>query len=258
MEALANPDCGWFYRRGVDTFSIIPGSPIAYWASDGIRNAFLNGTPLREYVEMPYGFKTGDNNRFLRYWWECDLKKTCLIAGSEEEAVASHEKWFPYNKGGAFRKWYGNNDHLLDYKNGGNEVIGQAKQEGRNAADYKHSLFFKPVITWSRISSGRLHMRYSARGSICDMTGCGFYGPAKVLSYLQAFCNSSVALNIAGILSPTLDFQPGQIGCYPVLGADANQDVIVIVDALRNLSKEDWDSFEYSWDFRRHPLVNHE
>lgn len=256
LEALANPKCGWFYRASNDKYSNIPGNPIAYWSSKALLQAFRSGQKLSLLVEMPYGFKTGDNDRFLRLWWECSLKKCMWLATSKENATQSDAKWFPYNKGGAFRKWYGNNDYLLNYYNGGEEVIKLARQEGRNAADYDNTLLFCPSVTWSRISSGKLHMRYSPGGAICDMTGSGYYGSAHTLSYLQALCNSSIVSMIANILSPTLDYQPGQIGNYPVLGFNEKiTNVEPLVTELRSISKDDWDKFESSCDFRRHPLL---
>ena len=256
LEALADPDCEWIFECSPDVFGTIPGNPIGYWASEGIKRAFSIGDSLSSFVKMPYGFKTGDNEKFLRLWWECSESGINLTAATKEEAQSSSKKWFPYNKGGAFRKWYGNNEYLLNYENGGEEVIGQAKKQGRSAADYDNSLLFKPVVTWSRISSGRLHMRYSPGGAICDMTGSGYYGSEQTLKYLQAFCNSSVALAVANIMSPTLDFQPGQIGSYPIIGVDTEiNEVSKLVEALRYDSKQDWDAFEESWDFNRHPLI---
>ena len=256
LEALADPDCGWFYRADADGFDAIPGSPIAYWASEAVQRAFLNGERIASFVKMPYGFKTGENDRFLRFWWECSHKSCTWSAKSRNDAIRSGAKWFPYNKGGAFRKWFGNNEYVLNYKNGGEEVIAHAQQENRSAANYDAELLFRPAVTWSRISSGRLHMRYSPRGAICDMTGPGYFGDPSTLSFLQAFCNSSVAASIAGILSPTLDYQPGQIGNYPVSNInELKGSVVPLVDELRCCSKNDWDSFETSWDFKRHSLA---
>ena len=254
LEALANPDCGWFYRADATEFKVIPGTPIAYWASKSLYRSFSLGTALREYVEMPYGFKTGDNDRFLRMWWECSMAKLNRNAVSADCAAESLAKWFPYNKGGSYRKWYGNNEYVHNYENNGNEVIGMAIEERRNASDYSRDLLFKPVVTWSRISSGRLHMRYSSGGAICDMTGSGYYGPLQTLEYLQAFCNSSIAMQVAEVLSPTLDYQPGQIGSYPII-IGKQSDVELLTNENISTAKQDWDYFESSWDFMKHPLI---
>lgn len=254
-EAIANPDCGWFYRRDASSFSAIPGAPIAYWASDAVIKAFRDGCPINRYMKMPYGFKTGDNDRFLRLWWECSSENEVLPGRIERQSPVLH-KWFPYNKGGSFRKWYGNNDYILNYLNDGEEVIGQSVREGRSAADYDHTLFFQELITWSRISSGKLALRHMLEGSISDMTGSSMFGSSSGLYTVQAFCNSAIAGRFAEILSPTLDFQPGQVGLYPILDNVFTLSTIeVLVAKLRLLSRTDYDSFETSWDFRRHPMV---
>ena len=204
---------------------------------------------------MPYGFKTGDNDRFLRMWWECPSNETAF-PNMHKDASNYKPRWIPYNKGGSYRKWYGNNDYLLDFQNDGEVVIGGASGEGRSAADYDHSLFFKELVTWSRISSGRLALRHVPQGSISDMTGSSMFGASHDLSIIQGFCNSSVAVEVSEILSPTLDFQPGQVAVYPLLGSSVLEPKIErLVEALRCVSKRDYDSFEISWDFGRHPLV---
>ena len=256
LEAVRNPDCGWFYRADASTFHDIPGSPIAYWASEAMHEAFKNGIALSSNMKMPYGFKTGDNDKFLRLWWECPLAKTYFECACDKESASSGMKWFPYNKGGQFRKWYGNNDYLLNYENKGHEVLANAKEDKRSAADYDHALFFTPVLTWSRISSGRLAVRFSPRGSICDMTGPTIYGGESDLAYRQALLNSTIILAVSSMLSPTLDFQPGQIASYPLIADDENApNVNSAVAELRLLSRADWDSQETSWDFKRNPLV---
>lgn len=256
LEAIKNPTCGWFYCRDASTFHQIPGSPIAYWASEGLLSAFEAGSDLRELVKMPYGFKTGDNASFLRLWWETPFTDNCFDCGSFEESKNSSKKWYAYNKGGQFRRWYGNNDHVLLFKNGGERVIGGAKEDNRNAADYTHELLFKPTVTWSRISSGKLAMRSYPSGSINDMTGPGFFSDEETLCLLQALCNSKIIELVSAAMSPTLDFQPGQVGSYPVL--DTGKWRSLIIDRVmcnRSISKSDWDSLETSWDFKRSPLL---
>ena len=255
-EAIANPDCGYFYRRNAKTFTQIPGTPIAYWASDALLKDFEVAGELGAYVNMPYGFKTGDNDTFLRLWWECSHGKECYDCQSYEESRTNGIDWFAYNKGGQFRRWYGNNDFVLLFREGGSKVIGRAKEDGRSAAEYAHDLMFKPTVTWSRISSGKLAMRYYPSGSLNDMTGPGYFADEQTLELLQALCNSIIIEVVAELLSPTLDFQPGQISSYPVIEVgEQRQQVVVSVNDCRTLSKLDWDSFETSWDFKRHPLL---
>lgn len=255
-EAIANPDCGYFYRRNAKTFTQIPGTPIAYWASDALLKDFEVAGELGAYVNMPYGFKTGDNDTFLRLWWECSHGKECYDCQSYEESRTNGIDWFAYNKGGQFRRWYGNNDFVLLFREGGSKVIGRAKEDGRSAAEYAHDLMFKPTVTWSRISSGKLAMRYYPSGSLNDMTGPGYFADEQTLELLQALCNSIIIEVVAELLSPTLDFQPGQISSYPVIEVgEQRQQVAASVNDCRTLSKLDWDSFETSWNFKRHPLL---
>lgn len=255
-EAIANPDCGYFYRRNAKTFIQIPGTPIAYWASDALLKDFEVAGELGAYVNMPYGFKTGDNDTFLRLWWECSHGKECYDCQSYEESRTNGIDWFAYNKGGQFRRWYGNNDFVLLFREGGSKVIGRAKEDGRSAAEYAHDLMFKPTVTWSRISSGKLAMRYYPSGSLNDMTGPGYFADEQTLELLQALCNSIIIEVVAELLSPTLDFQPGQISSYPVIEVgEQRQQVAASVNDCRTLSKLDWDSFETSWNFKRHPLL---
>lgn len=255
LEAIQNPDCGWFYRADASRFHEIPGSPIAYWASDAVFDAFLKGNPVNDLTAMPYGFKTGDNNRFLRMWWECSRN---LVAPSSEAGDAGRRlKWFPYNKGGAYRKWYGNNWYVLNYDNNGKEVLGDATIDGRSAATYSPSLLFQPVDTWTRISSGRLAVRHRQSGSICDMTGPGLYADEQTLMRLLGLLNSSIIYIISSIVSPTLDFQPGQVGQYPILdlNGDEMEDVESLVEQSIDQSKTDWDSREVSADYKRNGLL---
>lgn len=257
LEAIENPDCGWFYRGHAKNFKAIPGSPIAYWASDASLSAFGLGESIASRVAMPYGFKTGDNDRFLRLWWEVGNDKEFFTSRSNDDATRSCKKWFSYNKGGQYRRWYGNNEYVLNYENSGREIIVEASADKRSAAGYSNDLYFKPTLTWSRISSGKLAMRYSPCGAINDMTGPGLYAPNQTLAILQGFLNSSVAAYFAEMISPTLDFQPGQIGSYPVIDIDTDtrKRVETLVKQCRSLSLRDWDTQETSWDFKRFNLL---
>ena len=256
LEAIHNPTCGYFYRADASTFHTIPGSPIAYWASEAMLESFRDGRKLGELVKMPYGFKTGDNDSFLRLWWETSRSDDCFDCSEYEEALSNHKKWFAYNKGGQFRRWFGNNEYVLLFEHGGKRVIGEAKADGRSAAEYSHDLLFKPTVTWSRISSGKLALRSYQYGSINDMTGPGFFADEETLSLLQALCNSKVIELVSNVMSPTLDFQPGQIGSYPVIDTGSSRsEVLELVNNNRYISKLDWDSFETSWDFKKNALL---
>ena len=251
LEAIGDPDCGWFYRRDAETFKQIPGTPIAYWASDALLDAFANAKQLNEFGKPRQGLATGDNERFTRLWWEPEVDKARFGVESEEEAFESGGKWFPYNKGGNYRKWYGNNDWVVTFNRANSEILATLG----NHLPSRH-LYFKPMLTWSKVSSGVIAFRYRPSGSLFDVAGTSVFGDEMTLKYLQGACNSSVIMRVASMLSPTLNFEVGQIATYPIIqNEELEPSVNATVDLCRELAKTDWDSFETSWDFKRHPLV---
>lgn len=257
LEAIRNPDCGWFYRRDADTFKQIPGTPIAYWASDALLDAFGNAKQLSEYGKPRQGLATGENARFVREWWEVDDCKSVYSCGSIQESIESACKWFPYNKGGDFRKWYGNNSSVVNWENDGQEIRNYKDQNGRLLSRPQNTnCFFSPSITWSKISSGSIAFRFKPAGHIFDVAGTSVFSDEESLKYLQGACNSSVIMRVASMLSPTLNFEVGQIATYPIIQNEEQEPLVNdMVDSCRELSKTDWDSFETSWDFKHNPLV---
>lgn len=250
-EAIANPTCGWFYRRSTDAFKSIPGTPIAYWASDAIARAFEGGIPLASIGDPKVGLQTGENARFVRQWWEVSQNRFRYDCASIEESVRSGCRWFPYNKGGDYRKWYGNNDCVIDWESDGMRI-----KEFPGSVIRNPQCYFCPSITWSKISSGSIAFRYKPRGHVFDVAGTSIFAAEDELLYLQGACNSSVMLDIASMLSPTLNFEVGQIATYPILIDESKEPgVRDLVEAMRCLSKGDWDASEASWNFRRHMLV---
>lgn len=251
LEAIRNPDCGWFHRRDAETFKQIPGIPIAYWASDALLDAFVNAKQLNDFGKPRQGLATGDNERFTRLWWEPEIAELHFDAGTEEEAFRSGRKWFPYNKGGNYRKWYGNNDWVVAFNRPSSEILATLG----NHLPSRH-LYFKPMLTWSKVSSGVIAFRFRPKGGLFDVAGTSIFGDEKTLRYLQGVCNSSVIMQVASMLSPTLNFEVGQIATYPIIqNEDLEPSVNATVDSCRELSKTDWDSFETSWDFKRNPLL---
>lgn len=257
LEAIDNPDCGWFYRRDAETFKQIPGTPIAYWASDALLDAFANAKQLNEFGKPRQGLATGENARFVREWWEVDDQKSSYSCCSLEESVSSACKWFPYNKGGDFRKWYGNNSSVVNWEHDGQEIRNYKDENGKLLSRPQNTnCFFKPSITWSKISSGSIAFRFKPAGHVFDVAGTSVFSDAASLKYLQGACNSSVIMRVASMLSPTLNFEVGQIATYPIIqNEDLEPSVNATVDSCRELSKTDWDSFETSWDFKHHPLI---
>lgn len=251
LEALADPDCGWFYRASSAAFETVPGNPIAYWASNGVRRTFVNGIPLEKVSSPRQGLATGENERFLREWWEVSQVKSEYDCYSLDDLRNRRGKWIPYNKGGEYRKWYGNNDYVIAFDKDSYDVLAN---QG-NHLPSRH-LYFRPSITWSKISSGVIAFRFKPQGGAFDVAGTSIFGDKSTLEYLQGLCNSSLIMQIAALLSPTLNFEVGQIASYPVIMSDrAEGDVCNNVESARYLSKIDYDSFETSWDFEKHPLI---
>ncbi len=243
-----------FVQVSTDNFVKIPGSPVAYWVSDAFLQAF-DKKKISDYALARNGMKTGDNGRFVRLWWEPQENKTCLYAQNAHEAVQSGRKWFPYNKGGEYRKWYGNNEYVVDWKDEGNVVIGRAKQEKRNVQDYPQELKFKPLVTWSLITSSQPSFRYK-ESCICDIAGMSFWSKKQNedLYFLLALCNTKVAYEVLRMIAPTVNFQAGDISRIPAIFSEKSK-VVFLCESNIQISHTDWDSFETSWDFQHHPLL---
>lgn len=253
LEAIQNPNCGWFYRADASTFHDIPGSPIAYWASGAMHSAFAQGRPLAEFATPRQGLATGDNSRFLRVWWEVALVRIGFGC-SAEEAFSSGLRWFPCNKGGGFRKWYGNNMHIINWEKDGSELRHFSGAVIRNP-----NYYFREGMTWGTISSSKLSMRYSPQGYIPETKGsmC-FPSESRLIVSLLGLVNSSVEEKLLSVLAPTLDYHEGPIGKSPIIEQCVISDHSELtINVKRNieLSRLDWDSQETSWDFKRNPLV---
>ena len=256
LEALENKNCGYFYESDGKKFTKIPGMPIAYWVSEKIIGNFLKNDKLDEYVKSSVGIQTGNNNKFLRLWWEVKKNNILFNISSVDETFSS-EKWFSYNKGGEFRKWYGNNETIINWKNNGEEIKKYSVLTGNHYQEYSDDLKFKSLITWSRITSGIPAFRVKEKGFLSDMAGFSLY-PYNTLNikYILGFCNSIVAKEYLKFLSPTINIMIGNVISLPLnFLNDYKKDVDRIVSTLIFTSKSDWDAFETSWDFERHPLI---
>lgn len=240
-------------------FSKIPGSPVAYWVSENFVRAFEN-PKLGEIAKPRQGLATGCNDIFTRCWFELSINFMCFNACSRSDALISEKKWFPYNKGGEYRKWYGNNDFVVNWENDGLLIRNFKDENGKlRSRPQNMDCYFKKSITWSKISSGSIAFRYKQNGYIFDVAGTSIFVSDDMLYYLEGFCNSKVVLNILNAISPTLNYEFGHIANLPVVVNGEKQPIIEeLVEENIAISKADWDSFETSWDFERHPLINNE
>lgn len=244
------------YHTCQEQFAKMPGEPIAYWLSDTFVSVFDNQT-IGQIAKPRQGLATGCNEIFIRQWYEVADGNTCYTAHSIAEALESRKKWFPYNKGGEFRKWYGNNDYVVNWENDGVEIRHFTDERGKlRSRPQNTDTYFSESITWSKISSGTIAFRYKPHGHIYDVAGTSIFADHEKLLYLLAFCNSNVAMEIAKILSPTINYEVGHISSFPIIfSKEENKRIIDIVATLTSLSQQDWDSFETSWDFKKHPLI---
>ena len=250
LEALADPDCGWFYRAAADAFGAIPGSPIAYWASDAMLHTFASEVVLRDVTRPRSGFSTGDNERFIHSWWEVNLVRLGLSCSSLAEANSSAFTWFPLNKGGNYRRWFGNNTLVVMWRNNASEM---KKCSGYRSGCESH--YFHEGITWGSISSSTISVRYSPIGYMPNRKGAMAYSNRrKDILFSLALLNSSVASSLLSFLAPTLDFSEGPVGSLPIVPGDCSE-IMPLVESCIAESKADYDSFETSWDFKRNPLL---
>ena len=235
-------------------FSKIPGSPVAYWVSEGFVSIFEN-EPLSSYGWASKGIITGDNAKFLRLWYEVAQKEIHFDAESYIDSLNSSKKWYPCNKGGDFRKWYGNNVTIINWCHNGEEIMQRNTQKTRNCQDYKNEYKFTPAITWTSISSSKSSFRLT-RKALSESAGMTFFVNQKLLDYALGFLNSIVAEYILNMVNPTLNFTAGSISDSPLILSETRKDsVILATKESVHISKSDWDSYETSWDFKRNPLV---
>lgn len=239
-----------------DHFKIIPGSPIAYWISKSLRNSFSDNKTVELLFKPRKGIDTGDNEKFLRGWHEVSYFKIGFNTSSEEESINSGLTWFPYNKGGEFRKWYGNFYYVINWKNGGFEVKNHSDKNGKIKSNIRNkNFFFKSGITWTDISSSYFGVRYLPQGFICDNSGSACYGDDKNYSSFLAMLASKPTFCLLTILNPTLHFQAGNISSLPVWGIDSPE-IKINANRAIDIAKEDWDLYETSWGFKGNKLIS--
>ena len=243
LEALGNHNCGFYYEQSTDNFLKIPGSPVAYWASSKLFDTFASFDTIGDYYDVRNGITTGDNNTFLKLWYEVD-KHT--------------ERWFSCNKGGTYRKWYGNKEYVVDWENDGERLKTNVDKNGKIRATLRGIDFnFTEGITMSRVTSGLPSFREMNSDSISESATNAIYPKSrnrKDSMKLLALLNSKIGSYVLPLLNPTINVVPEDIRSIPIkmefLASASDYTEINCV-----LAKEDWDAFETSWDFQHHPLL---
>ena len=258
--ALANGEKR-FDTTAQDEFKKIPGSPVAYWVSERVREVFEEGTLLGKLVDARVGLQTGDNDQFLRRWHEVDQGKCSYHSKSRDDAAQSGKKWFPYNKGGEFKKWYGNQGYLVNWKHDGGAIRAFGTEDGGRARSVLRNteFYFQESLTWSDVTSGPPSFRLNDRGSIHDVAGMSAFscrGVERLL--LSGYCNTPIVLALARVTNPTLHFQIGNFVNIPFIEGvweDFSRDVMKNVDWLVRSTIIDWNAYERSWNFESLPIL---
>ena len=255
LEAIKDRSCGWFFEAKQDAFDMVPGSPVAYWVSPSVISVFKRGVPLGELLEAKVGLQTGDNDRFLRRWAEVSLAKVGLGMRDKAEAKGSGCTWFPYNKGGAFRKWYGNREFLVNWQYDGRDIASIVPRSVIRNPD----CYFQPSLSWSDITSGPVSFRVFDSGFMHDTSGMSAFGFGRVQrSLVAAYCNTPIAIRIARMINPTLHFNSGNFASIPFLTDLGEVDAPSIqsrADRLVEIGAADWNAYERSWDFESLPIL---
>ncbi len=248
-----------FFLAKQSNYLKIPGVAVAYWLSENVFNLFSERL-LGAVLSPRQGVKTLDNNRFVRLWFEPENDKIGMNASSLEEANSMRKKWFPYTKGGDFRKWYGNRDCVVNWENDGAEMKKLAIEKYHSVTRTITNItnFFKSGLTWSDVSIASIAIRYAPAGAIFDSTGVMAFGEDEELLYIIGLMNSCVSMYFLQIFAPSLHFNGGAVSNIPY------KYEIQYAERVKELSREnislskiDWDSFETSWDFQKHPLVRY-
>ena len=257
LAAIQNPTIDYLYRTNQANFNKIPGMPIAYWASKNLFNDFVIGKSMGSIVQPRVGLQTGSNTNFIRFWYEVVHSKVKFNATSILDAKQSNKKWFPYNKGGSYRKWYGNYDYVVNWENDGQEIRNFTDNKGKvRSRPQNTDYYFHEAITWSDVNSGKFSLRYRNPGSIHDVKGMSaFTDKKRTLLNLLALMNTKVGNYIFNMINPTISLQIGNFQSFPVIESKINEDYANISKDSIRITKLDWDFTELSWEFKHHPFL---
>ena len=228
------------------TFSKIPGTPIAYWVNNSIVESFSLGTNITKYVDTFQGIITGDNDKFLRLWFEVNINRVAFGKSNMNDIDLAIQYWIPYNKGGEFRNWYGNHEYVINWEDGPED-----KTRGKKTFQ---RFYLREYVSWSYITSTTLASRYFPQGFLWDVHGSGIFDKTDMLFYLQALIGSKVGIELQKVINSTLSYQVENIAQLPVLIGE-KETVDSLVKESIEISTTDWNSFETSWNFAKHPLI---
>ncbi len=260
IQAIKNHGCGWYYLASSIDFEKIPGAPISYWLTKNTYQLFTKCKLIRDLSRPKVGLNTTDNNQFLRLWYEVDISSAGFDITSRELAVASTKQWFPYNKGGGFRRWYGNNDYFVNWRNDGEDIknaiaADPAKQVGGRVVN--EDCYFKSSISWSLAGAKVFSVRVSPVGFVFDVGGSSIFPKDNERLSLAGFLSSNVANYLMGAMNPTFNFQAGNVAALPIVSIENQRERIDEIATIAiQAHKADWDFLETSWDFTSLRLLN--
>lgn len=253
LEAIKNHDRKVYFETNTDNFTKIPGKPVAYWVSKNVFGDFIKGEKISDFCQVKIGMGTGKNDVFVRDWWEVNNNLIDFTISDCNELEKSNKKFFPYNKGGDYRKWFGNQRFVLWFDKNGRKLMNDTPGHRENGG---YNFYFHKGITWTFISSSNFGVRFIPSGFLFDVAGSTLFCDENKLMYVLGFLSSSVADYLIKILNPTLNFQAGNLKSLPLISKnEVIQNVNKISNESVDLSRTDWDSFETSWNFQGHPLV---
>lgn len=242
---------GKLHTAKQENFSKIPGSPVAYWVSDSLYNVYQNAVLLEKYVHGFQGMITGNNDYFLRLWQELDVNDIVFNCTSNEICKSSYKAWIPYKKGGGLCRWYGNSFYVLRWENEGKGLTRSRTENKR--------YYLEDGVTWSYLTSGVFSANYYPKGYLWDVHGSSIFDiHNSCLFYYLGILNSSVGNYILNVTNPTLSYQVENILSFPIIQTDDKKSINELVENNISISKIDWDSFEISWNFEKHPFINGE
>ena len=254
-EAATNGAHRLRFETSVATFALIPGRPVAYWASRQMLNAFEADVPLGNVAPAKQGLATADNERFLRQWFEVSGDRSYMQARDREDARASGARWFPHNKGGEFRKWWGNQDYVVNWEDDGREIqsLVDPKTGKQRSRPQNTDCYFRPCVSWSRVSSGELSVRFFRQGSTPNDVGPVIVAERDKLLKIASMSNSAIATGFLAVMAPGTHFEVGQVNNLPWIEPESFDSAGV--ERLIDIFRSDWDSRETSWDFARPPYL---
>lgn len=260
LEAVRNKNCGYRYSTSKENFAKIPGAPVAYWVSEKVVSTFEQNNNLDKDLTFRQGMTTTNNEKYLRFWHEVSIKNIGFKIKNRADSVKSKCVWFPYQKGGEYRKWYGNNRYIVYYFDDGKELIELVTKKYPKISDPEFIIknrnwYFNEGLTWSTLTSAAFSARYCDKGFIFDAKGSmAFNKKGDNILYYIALLNSCVSSIYLKILSPTLDFNIVGLKAIPCI-IKKYEDIISLTEKCIKITKSDWDAFETSWDFTKHSLL---